>query len=156
MALSPAGDGVAAQMGAVALQQVCQADAEGQGTLVDKRKGQVGSGGLVVPVLVQRQIGPLGHFQLAEAADAPHFADAERYLQQLCVDMCGVHTAFLLENRNLVLGDGMKQGEGVLLKEKSPSQRNIFETSHCSTMYPRYHSNYAQRAPLQAPASPMH
>ena len=99
LALAPAGDGVAGEVGAVALQQVGDADAEGQGTLVDKGKGQVHRTCLVGPVFLGGGVGPAGHLRLGKAADAPHFSDAESNLHQLSIDMVRIHRRVLRDDR---------------------------------------------------------
>jgi hypothetical protein len=89
--LAPAGDGVAGEVGAAALQQVGDADAESQGALVDKGEGQVGRAALIGPVLRQGGVGPAGHLLLGEPADAPHLPNPEGDLHQLGVDVGSVH-----------------------------------------------------------------
>ena len=91
LALPPAGDGIAGQVGAAALQQVGDADAESQGALVDKGEGQVGRAALIGPVLLGGGVGPAGHFRLGKAADAPHLPNPEGDLHQLGVDVGSVH-----------------------------------------------------------------
>ena len=91
LALPPAGDGVAAQVGAVALQQVGDADTEGQRTLVDEGEGQVRPAGLIGQVLGHGGVGFLGHLLLGEAADPPHLLDPEGHLGQLICHAVGFH-----------------------------------------------------------------
>ena len=95
LALPPAGDGVAGQVGAAPLQQVRDADAEGQGALVDEGEGQVRAAGLVDPVFRHGGVRPPGHLLLRKAADVAHLPDTEGHLQQLGVHMPGVHRRFL-------------------------------------------------------------
>ena len=92
LALPSPGDGVAAQVGAVALQQVGDADAEGQGALVDEGEGQIRPAGLVGAVLHNGGVGPAGHLLLGKAADGPHLPNAEGHLHQLGVDTVGIHS----------------------------------------------------------------
>ena len=78
-------------MGAVALQQVGDPDAEGQRALVDKGEGQVGHTSLVSPVLLGGGVGLPGHFPHGKTADTPHLANSESHFHQLTVDMGCVH-----------------------------------------------------------------
>ena len=121
LALPPAGDGVAGEVGAAALQQVGDADAEGQGALVDEGEGQVRLAALVEAVLRQGGVRPPGHLLLGEAADGPHLPNAVGHLLELGIHVVRVHGSFLLQNE---MESEVGEAKGSLRKKKkSPSQR---------------------------------
>ena len=90
-ALAPPGDGIAGELRTVALKQVSQFNAEGQGTLMNKGKGQVAHALLVAQVNIHRHIRPLGHLRAGVADNLSHLPDPAGKLVQFIVDCCLVH-----------------------------------------------------------------
>ena len=120
-ALALAGDGVGGQTGAFALQKVCDADAEGQRTLVDKGKGQIHLAGFIAAVLLHGGVGLLGHLRHGESADGAHFRDTRSDLQQLVMGYgVGFHGSNLLKCCKVLPGKGIKKAV--------PKQVTSFET----------------------------
>ena len=65
-------------MGALALQQISDLDAERQRALVDKRKGEIRFAALIAQIGLAIQLGLFGHLLDGESHDFPHFPNAER------------------------------------------------------------------------------
>ena len=153
--LSLAGDSVAGEVGAVALQQVGDADAEGQGALVDEGEGQVRQPRLEGAVLGQRGVRQLGHLHLGVAGDLPHLLDAACHLCQLVCYAIGFH----LYKSSLTISS-------VELNSQRRPVRNKKNSSQRKSSLRRVINNYVPAVPLklhshieechsQAPTSPM-
>ena len=82
-ALAAAGDGVAGQPGAVALQQLRQLHAEDQRALVHEGEGQVHGAGLILQIQLLRHLQKLCHGGGGVADDLPHLPDTLCNIHQL-------------------------------------------------------------------------
>ena len=82
---------IGAQIGAAALDQVGNVDAEDARAVVDKGEGQVGLAGLVHHVGLHVQAGLLGHVDHRVARDLAQGLDAGTHLVEHAGHLCGVH-----------------------------------------------------------------
>ena len=124
--LPPPGDGVGRKVRALPLQQVGDADAEGQRTFMDKGKGKIPGAALIKPVLLRADLGPPGHLLRRQARDLAHLPDALRDLRKLFGINC-CHCILSFSNRKPA--------------SKETPLRRVY-------VHPRYHSNCGRTPPL--------
>ena len=92
-ALAAAGDGVAGEAGAVALQQLRQLHAENQGALVHEGEGQVNGPGLIFQIALFGNVQQFCHGGGGIADDLPHLPDALGNIHQLAGGGLTVHNS---------------------------------------------------------------
>ena len=79
---APARHRVARELGALAFEQIGQLHAERQRALVHERKREIDRALLIAVILLDADLGLLGHLRLGVADDLAHFADALGNLHQ--------------------------------------------------------------------------
>ena len=96
---APARHRVARELGALAFEQIGQLHAERQRTLVHERKREIDRALLIAVILLDADLGLLGHLRLGVADDLAHFADSLCDLhQRIGGRLLGLHhhSGFLL------------------------------------------------------------
>ena len=109
-ALASAGNVIAGQAGAVALQQLGQFHAEGHGTLVHKGKGQVLFPGLILNILIFGNVQKLRHGGGGVTDDLAHLADTLGNAHQL------IHTGLTCHRKLSFMGKIKDPPQEIILR----------------------------------------